>query len=94
VTYERFTVLTAAAISDGVGRSPLVQRAASHCNVTQSTFSAGIAALENLLGQPMVDRSRRQVLLTSLGDEVVEKARGIIAAATSIVERARIWMRP
>ena len=69
-------------------------RAAAHCHVTQSTFSAGIAALEDLLGQKMVDRSRRQVTLTPLGEEVAQKARTIITAAGDIVERARHMKAP
>ncbi|HEY8191318.1 MAG TPA: LysR family transcriptional regulator, partial [Alphaproteobacteria bacterium] len=33
-------------------------RAAQSCHVTQSTLSAGIAALESLLSQTLVDRSQ------------------------------------
>jgi LysR family transcriptional regulator, hydrogen peroxide-inducible genes activator len=69
-------------------------RAAAHCHVTQSTFSAGIAALENVLGQNLADRSRRQVALTPLGEEVAHKARAIITAAGDIVERARHMKAP
>jgi len=63
--------------------------AALQCHVTQSTLSAGIAALEDLLGQQLVDRSQRQISLTSLGHETVNKARQIIEDATAIVTRAQ-----
>ena len=36
-------------------------RAADACNVTQSTLSAGIRELETLLGQTLVERTRRVV---------------------------------
>lgn len=64
-------------------------KAADTCNVTQSTLSAGIAALENLLGQSLVDRSRRQVSLTPLGKEIATKAHNLVLAATDIVIRAQ-----
>lgn len=69
-------------------------RAAGACHVTQSTLSAGIAALESLLGQPLVDRSQKRVTLTAFGEETLERARGLIAAAAAIVERARHMSAP
>jgi LysR family transcriptional regulator, hydrogen peroxide-inducible genes activator len=51
--------------------------AARACNVTQSTLSASIKELENVLQAPLVDRSKRRVVLTSLGLEIVERARRI-----------------
>ena len=69
-------------------------RAAAACNVTQSTLSAGIAALESLLGQPLADRTQRHVLLTPFGAELVDKVRGIIGDASEIVERARYLKTP
>ena len=41
--------------------------------VSQSTLSAGIRELESLLGVTLVERSRRVVRFTPLGNAVVEK---------------------
>src|SRR6516165_567912 len=42
-------------------------RAAKACHVTQSTLSASIKELENVLQAPLVDRTKRRVVLTPLG---------------------------
>jgi LysR family hydrogen peroxide-inducible transcriptional activator len=64
-------------------------KAAARGHVTQSTLSAGIAALEDLLGQPVVDRSRRTLHLTALGRDTLRRAHTILAEAEMIVARAR-----
>ena len=64
-------------------------KAAELCNVTQSTFSAGISALENLLGQKLVNRDPRLITLTALGDEVYRMAQSVIFHATNIMHTAR-----
>jgi len=64
-------------------------RAAQACHVTQSTLSAGIAALESLLNQVLVDRSQNPVALTPFGIEVLDKARTMITEGAALVERAR-----
>jgi LysR family hydrogen peroxide-inducible transcriptional activator len=61
-------------------------RAAEACFVTQSTLSAGIQELESLLGSQLVERSKRSVLFTPLGEEVTERARGLLNEAAGIVE--------
>lgn len=57
--------------------------------VTQSTLSAGIKEIENQLGVQLVERSKRSVRLTAVGVEVVERARGVLSAATDLAEAAR-----
>src|SRR5262245_54419755 len=42
-------------------------RAADACHITQSTLSASIKELENVLQATLVDRSKRTVVLTPLG---------------------------
>lgn len=64
-------------------------RAAEACLVTQSTFSAGIAAFEEHLGQKLVNRDRRQIFLTSLGEEVLNRARQLVDQATALTSLAR-----
>ena len=43
-------------------------RAAAACGVTQSTLSAGIQELEARLGVALIERSRRGVVLTAIGE--------------------------
>jgi LysR family transcriptional regulator, hydrogen peroxide-inducible genes activator len=62
--------------------------------VTQSTLSAGIKELETLLGVQLVERNRRNVRLTAVGAEVVDRAREVLAAATDLAETARSAARP
>ena len=51
--------------------------AAKACHVSQSTLSAALIELEDLLGVALVERNNRQVILTALGLDVIERARGI-----------------
>ena len=53
-------------------------RAAELCHVTQPTLSAGIKELEDQLGVTLAERSKRSVMLTPLGVEVVRRARVIL----------------
>jgi LysR family hydrogen peroxide-inducible transcriptional activator len=62
--------------------------------VTQSTLSAGIKELEALLGVQLVERDKRHVRLTAVGEEVVARARELLAAATDLAEAARSAARP
>ena len=63
-------------------------RAAQSCFVTQSTLSAGLKELEKVLGEQLVERDRRTVLMTPIGLEVVERARAIVTATQDLVELA------
>ena len=63
-------------------------RAAESCFVTQSTLSAGLKELEDVLGAQLVERDRQTVLMTPIGLEVVKRARVILAAAQDLVEIA------
>ena len=53
-------------------------RAAKACHVSQSTLSAGIQELEDILGVPLVERNNRIVILTLLGQEVVKRSQSIL----------------
>lgn len=63
-------------------------RAAESCFVTQSTLSAGLRELEDLLGARLVERDRQTVLITPLGEEITQRARHLLAEAQDIVSRA------
>ncbi len=62
--------------------------------VTQSTLSAGIKELETLLGVQLFERDRRHVRLTAVGEDVVRRARDLLAAAGDLQEAARSATRP
>jgi LysR family hydrogen peroxide-inducible transcriptional activator len=62
--------------------------------VTQSTLSAGIKELETLLGVQLVERDKRHVRLTAVGEDVVARARELLAAATDLAEAARSATQP
>ena len=68
--------------------------AAMACHVTQSTLSASIKELENVLQAPLVDRTKRRVVLTPLGLEIVERARRILNEGKDLVEAARAGSEP
>jgi len=59
-------------------------RAAEACFVSQSTLSAGIRELESLLGVTLVERSRRAVRFTPLGEAVVDKAHRLLREAEEL----------
>jgi LysR family hydrogen peroxide-inducible transcriptional activator len=64
-------------------------RAASVCAVSQSTLSAGMLALERQLKAQILDRSAgKHVVFTSLGMELVGKARQALNALGAIAEAA------
>jgi len=66
--------------------------AAERCHVSQPTLSTQIRKLEEELDVQLVERSPRQVMLTRVGQEIVERARSILSevdAIRSIARRAR-----
>jgi len=69
-------------------------RAAQACHVTQSTLSASIKELEDQLQATLVDRTRRRVVVTPLGQAIVERAEDILRRAEDLVEAARESREP
>jgi len=69
-------------------------RAAESCYVTQSTLSAGIRELETLIGVVLVERTRRVVRFTPLGERIVDKARRVLREADELGDLARAAGRP
>ena len=69
-------------------------RAAGACSVTQSTLSAGLRELEALLDTTLVERSRRVVRFTALGDRVADQARRVLREADALTDLARAAARP
>ena len=69
-------------------------RAAEACHVGQPTLSAQIRKLEQQLGASLFERTKRSVRVTPLGEEIVAKARALIALAEEIEETARARRNP
>src|SRR3982750_4200221 len=69
-------------------------RAADACFVTQSTLSAGLRELESLLGVVLVERTRRIVRFTALGERIADKAVRVLCKAKERAERARAEGKP
>lgn len=63
-------------------------QAASACFVSQSAFSNAISELEHLLDVQLVDRTNRQVTITSVGQEIAIQARLCLRDIESLVEIA------
>ncbi|HSG32907.1 MAG TPA: hydrogen peroxide-inducible genes activator [Sphingomonadaceae bacterium] len=69
-------------------------QAAEACYVSQSTLSAGIRELESLLGVTLVERSRRVVRFTPLGNAVAEKAHRLLREAEELVDLVQSAGKP
>ncbi len=69
-------------------------RAAESCFVSQSTLSAGLRELESLLGVTLVERSRRVVRFTTLGEQVVEKAHRLLREAEELSDLVQAAGKP
>ena len=63
--------------------------AAEACYVSQSALSSAIAELEETLGAQLVDRTNRQVTITSIGQRIAVQARLCMQDIDSLVELAR-----
>jgi LysR family cyn operon transcriptional activator len=64
-------------------------RAEGRLHVSQPAASRQILALEAELGIPLFDRIGQRIKLTSEGEDLLRRARGLLQEAESFVERAR-----
>src|SRR3954451_23936619 len=69
-------------------------KAAEACYVTQSTLSAGLRELETLLGVTLVERTRRVVRFTALGERIADKAIRVLREVEGLAEMARSEGQP
>jgi LysR family hydrogen peroxide-inducible transcriptional activator len=69
-------------------------RAADGCFVSQSTLSAGLRDLETLLGVVLVERTKRAVRFTPLGNSVVAKAHRILREAEELSDLVQSSGKP
>ena len=69
-------------------------KAAEASFVTQSTLSAGLRELENLLGVMLVERTRRVVRFTPLGEKIADKAVRVLRESEELADMARAEGKP
>ena len=69
-------------------------KAAEKCFVTQSTLSAGIQDLEDLLETALLERTNRKVLTTPMGEEIARRARQILSLTDDLVDLAHSANNP
>ena len=69
-------------------------RAAARCFVSQPTLSAQLRKLEQYLGVQLIERQPRRVALTAAGEEIVQRARGMLEASEAIVSLAQTRRDP
>ena len=69
-------------------------QAAAACNVSQSTLSAGIQELEDLLGAPLLERTKRTVVPTALGRDVADRSRDLLKGAEELMDVAQAAREP
>ncbi len=64
------------------------RRAADLCAVSQPSLSAQVAQLERALGVTLFERTKRRVLPTRAGEELLARARDVLREADDLVEAA------
>jgi len=69
-------------------------RAAQACFIGQSTLSTAIQTLEETLGSQLIERENRSLMFTELGEEVVTRAKKIVADTMSIKEFTESFKNP
>lgn len=69
-------------------------KAAEASFVTQSTLSAALRELESLLGVTLVERTRRVVRFTPLGEKVADKAVRVLRECEELADTARAEGQP
>ncbi len=69
-------------------------KAAEACFVTQSTLSAGLRELETVLGVVLVERTRRVVRFTPLGQRIADKAVRVLRESEELADLARAEGQP
>src|SRR3546814_11176202 len=79
---------------DALARERHFGRAAGRCAVSQSTLSGGIRELESLLDARLVERTKRRVALTPLGEEIVQRARRVLGEAEDLADLAAAAREP
>jgi LysR family hydrogen peroxide-inducible transcriptional activator len=68
--------------------------AARDCQISQPALSSQIARLEEALGVVLFERNRRRVLLTPVGEAVVERAKKLLADLDDVAAVVQVHAEP
>lgn len=79
---------------DAIARHGHFGRAAEACGISQPALSVQIKELEGLLGAPLIERNARQIRLSSLGEALVERVRGILGDVEELDDLVRASRGP
>lgn len=74
---------------DAIDRHKHFGKAAEACHVSQPTLSGQIIKLEEQLGVTLIERHRRNIMLTPAGNQLLVKARKVLNAAHDLEVTAR-----
>src|ERR1700689_3198564 len=74
---------------DALARHGHFGRAAETCAISQPALSMQIKEMEEALGGLLLERRARQVVLTRFGEELIERARGILRSVDELGDLAR-----
>lgn len=74
---------------DAIERFKHFGKAAEACHVSQPTLSGQIIKLEEQLGVTLIERHRRNIMLTPAGSQLLVKARKVLNAAHDLEVTAR-----
>ena len=77
-----------------VERNLHFRRAAEECNISQSALSTALSEMEKQLGFLIFERDNRKVLVTSLGQQVLERARSVELQMKDIQKLAESQRQP
>lgn len=69
-------------------------RAAEACFVSQPTLSTQVRKLEDELGVVLIERNSRQVMLTPVGERVVDQAQRVLREVHQLVDIAQSFKDP
>ena len=70
------------------------KKAAEHCSITQSALSTAISEMESQLNVQIFERNPKKVLVTAVGQEILDKARAIQTDVAELYEIAKGQKKP
>ena len=74
---------------DALARFGHFGHAAEACSISQPALSVQIKELEAQFGVPLIERGAREIRLTGLGEDLVERARAILKSVDELSDLAR-----
>lgn len=70
------------------------KRAAEECSISQSALSLGIAELEKQLDTQIFERNNKQVLITPVGEQLLQRAQAVFSEIQDLVTMAHSHQTP